>query len=150
MRYRQHDSPVLENLAMHRVWEMPQDEAAYAIVVDGPCFGRFLQPVDCFEYFRTECVGSDRAALRVPTKCLADLRFCFRQKFNRKPGHNESIRARASDHGTGVAAPDFKACLRRKISSRHASVIEASALPSMLSSNAITKAERSSAGKRGA
>jgi len=127
---------------------MPQDETAYAIVIDGPRFGRFLQPVYCFEYFCPERIGGERTTLQIPTKCFADLRLSLRQKLNDEPGHNESIRARASAHGTGVAAPDFKACLRRAISSRHASVIEASALPSMLSSSAITRAERSSAGNR--
>ncbi len=148
MGNRQNDRPLVQDLVVHGVREMPQDEAAYTLGVDGPRVGRFAKAVYCFEYLGTERIGGDRTALPVPTKCLADLRLGFGQKFNREPRHNESIRARASAHGTGVAVPDFMACLRRPISSRHASVIEASALPSMLSSNAITKAERSSVGKQ--
>jgi hypothetical protein len=51
-------------------------------------------------------------------------------------------RALASDHGTGCTVPSRRAFWRLRTSSRQASEIEGSALPSRLSSTATTSAER--------
>lgn len=147
MRNRQDGNAITVQLVHHGEWKATQYQVPHAIFVDWPGVGRLRQAVDRFERFGAKLPRGHRAAFQVPEKGFADFRLRLRQKNDRKATHKALSRPRASAHGVAADDPSFRDCLRRRTSSRHAFEIEASGLPSRLSSSASTNAARSSVGR---
>jgi transposase len=91
---------------------------------------------------RKERSGTQGAALEVPEEGFPNLLLREWKNGNQVLRHSELKRALASDHGTGCTVPARRAFWRLRTSSRQASEIEGSALPSRLSSSATASAER--------
>jgi len=117
-----------------------------AVFIHWPRFGVCRKSVNCIEYLQAEGIGRERAPFKVPKEGLSNFVLCLSQKRNFEPSHSELRRAFASVHGAVLAVPARSSSRRARSSRRQASEMEASALPSRLSSNATASADRSSAG----
>ena len=132
---------------MHGVGEVAQDVVPHFVFVGRPHVRGFPEPINGVKRFTAESIRSKRASLEIPKERFANFCLRWRQNLNHKSRHSALSRARASAQGTGLRVPSRSACLRCRSSSRQASEIAASVLPSRLSSSATTRAERSSTGR---
>ena len=130
---------------MDRVGKVPEDVVANSIFVFRPYAGLSREAVDRRENLRSEGLGCEPATFTVPKKSLAKLPLGVRRKRD-VAGHSTFSRALTAAHGTAFTVPACKALRRLRTSSRQASEMEASGLPSRLSSKATTSADRSSVG----
>ncbi len=146
-QYRDHR---FRELVMDCVRESLQDAAMHAVLVARPDARAVGQIVDRFEDLGPKSVGRKLAARSIPPKGFANIGLGLGQDRDGEAGHSESRRALASLQGAGCVVPARSAARRRWISSRQVSEIVGSALPSRLSSSAITRADRSSAARASA
>lgn len=144
---RKHRRDITLKHVVYGVGKVAQEVVPNVVLVGGPPVGRIAECINGFERFAAECTRSKWTSLEIPKKCFADLCLGWRQNFNSKARQSLLSRARASAQGAGLSAPSRSACLRCRSSLRQASDIEASALPSKLSSSATTRADLSSAGR---
>lgn len=146
MRDSKHCHGMAQNLVKDRVGKVAKNMSPERILVFGPHQRIDTKPIDRFKRLGAKRIGCDRAALEVPQKCFSD--FCLRlgQNFNCEARHRALSLALASIQETGFTSPARRAACRARTSCRHAWVIEASSLPSRLSSSATVNAERSSGG----
>lgn len=132
---------------VHRIGKVAQVVVPHFVFVRRTHVGVLAECVNCSERFIAESIRRNRASLEVSKKRIADLRLGWRQNFNHEARHSALSRARASAQGAAFKVPSRNACLRSRSSLRQASGMAASVLPSKLSSNATTRAERSSVGR---
>jgi len=146
VRNRKHVDSIIFNIEDDRVREVAQNTTVRAILSRLPPCWSIAQRVDDLKHFGAERVCSLWVALKVPGERSRNL--CLRIRQNEDPvlSHRELMRERASTQGTGLMAPLRSPALRCSISTRQASEMLASSLPSRLSRRATTSAERSSVG----
>ena len=147
VRDSEHCHDIASNLVKDRVREVAENMSPDCILVFRPDQRIDSKPVNRMERLGTESIRRNGAALEVPEESLSDFCLCVRQNLYYEAGHRALSRTLASAQGPALTAPDRRAACRALISSRQASEIEESSLPSRLSSSATVKAERSSAGK---
>jgi hypothetical protein len=106
----------------------------------------FSQAIDGGKYFRAECIRCDGATFGIPEESFRGLFFREWQKRDLVAHHKALNRAFDSTQGTAWTEPLRSAWRRFRTSSRHASEMEGSELPSRLSSSAATSGDRSLSG----
>ena len=146
VRHREHCNHRGRNLVMDGVGKASKNEVAHPFWVDGPRGGVFSQAVDRREDLRAECIRGDGATFKVPEEGFPDLFFREWKERDLVAHHRAFNRAFESSQGTAWTEPSRRAWRRFRTSSRHASEMEGSELPSKLSSSAATSAERSLSG----
>ncbi len=144
---REHVHRLRNDLVPDRVGIASQHVAAKAVLVFSPHACAGSEAVQGVEHFGSEGVCGEWASLEVPKEGLADFSLCLGQQDKVVRRHRELRRAFASAQGSVRTVPARNALRRRISSSRHASETAGSALPSRLSSNATTSADRSSVGR---
>ncbi len=143
--YSENCNATVEKFVVNGVGKTRQEVTSYAVLIGRPCVAGFFESVYRCENLAAEGICSNLATRNVPTKSGSNLCLCLRQNFNFKPPHSVASLVRASSQGVATTNPVRSSSRRRRISARHAASIDLSSLPSRLSTNATTKAERSSA-----
>lgn len=135
-----------QNLVKDRVGKVTKNMSPDRILVFGPRQCVDTKPINRLKRLGSKSLDCDRAALEVSKEGISDFCLGLGQNFDCEVGHRALSRALASAQETVLTVPARRAACRALISSRHASAIEESSLPSRLSRSAMVKAERSSGG----
>ncbi len=147
VRNCQHEHDIAFDGIENGVRESSKQTMVRAVVILLPLLCRVGQRINAVERFGPKCLSGKRIAFAIPLERTRNFSFCVGKNDDFELTHSARSRALAPDHGTGTMVPSRSPARRLRISARQASEMQASSLPSRLSSNATTSADRSSVGK---
>jgi hypothetical protein len=132
------------NLVPDGVRKVLQNPAPVSVFVGSSTQRSSAYGINHVKHFCTEGVGRKRVTSAIPKEGVGNVVLGPRREDQIKRGHKAERRARASDQGTAVTAPERSDAFRSRISSAQDFATVASSSPSRLSRRARTSADRSS------
>lgn len=146
----EHHGAGLIEFIVHGVGKPGEEITTNTILIGRPHVSRVLKAINRLEHLCSKRVCGQRATIEIPKECRPNFGFGVGQYFDVEALQLSANRALASRQGAAAVSPARRASRLRSTSARQASLIEASSLPSRLSTSATTSADRSSGARSSA